>query len=126
MFRILMPLLLISSAAQADDWRRIESAPKDGTVIEIQNSFGIRPWYGLFKWDNKMPITTYACNGEPSTCSVVSVKTQNIPYSWVQVNESGTALDMADIDYLRWRPYHRHGAYVDPIMDLQTIPGYWQ
>ena len=33
-------------------WKPIESAPKDGTIVEIRCKYGIDPWYGEFKWSN--------------------------------------------------------------------------
>jgi hypothetical protein len=32
-------------------FRTIDSAPRDGTVIELQINAGFRPWYGLHRWD---------------------------------------------------------------------------
>lgn len=32
------------------NWKDITSAPRDGTPIELENCFGIRPTYSLCKW----------------------------------------------------------------------------
>lgn len=32
------------------DWQPISSAPKDGTAIELENSFGEYVWYAVCKW----------------------------------------------------------------------------
>lgn len=33
-----------------EPWRAMDSAPRDGTVIEIRCSWGYEPWYGNFRW----------------------------------------------------------------------------
>ncbi len=32
-------------------FQSMESAPRDGTFIEICCQYGVAPWYGVFKWD---------------------------------------------------------------------------
>jgi hypothetical protein len=36
-------------------WRSMSEAPRDGTVIEIENNYGIKPWYGLFYYTDTAP-----------------------------------------------------------------------
>lgn len=33
------------------DWQTMETAPRDGTVVEIKNSYGLLPTFGLFRWE---------------------------------------------------------------------------
>jgi hypothetical protein len=32
-------------------WQGMSTAPRDGTIIEIECRYGIEPWRGLFRWE---------------------------------------------------------------------------
>jgi hypothetical protein len=38
-------------AVAPDGWSKMDTAPRDGTVIEIKNCYGLLPTYGLHRWD---------------------------------------------------------------------------
>ena len=49
-----MGTTVIRSENTQASWRSIQSAPKDGTIIEIQLNLGfesLEPWSGAFFWD---------------------------------------------------------------------------
>ena len=78
-------------------YRTMESAPRDGTIVEIMNDYGYRPTYALGQWDGN------AWRKYPDSSS-----------SWI--SES----------YLTWKPYHGDPAsYVDPTGGLQHTYRYW-
>lgn len=82
-----------------DEWQRIESAPRDGTPIELKNDYGIAPWYGLFKW-----VTDRG---------------------WVDANND--SIGCGDGPWLSWRTYEDDPAsYVDPTGGFQESTEYWR
>lgn len=34
-----------------NDWQNMKTAPRDGTVVEIKNAYGLMPTYGRGKFD---------------------------------------------------------------------------
>lgn len=42
--------------ADSGGWQSMDTAPKDGSIIEIMNTYGLVPWYGLFKWSKVQNI----------------------------------------------------------------------
>lgn len=54
-----MPALALAaqpSCTPDGPWQSMDTAPKNGVVIEIMNTYGIAPWYGLFKWSATQQI----------------------------------------------------------------------
>lgn len=39
-----------SNAASNGGWKRMASAPRDGTTVEMLETYGVAPWYGIFRW----------------------------------------------------------------------------
>lgn len=79
-------------------WNNIADAPRDGTVIETQNNYGVAPTFHLRKW--------VAGSG------------------WVDPADerSGTI----DGPHLSWRPYAGAiDAYCDPTGGAQMTRNYW-
>lgn len=85
------------------DWKPIHEAPRDGTVIEVLETYGIAPWYGLYKW--------VKLDGNPS------------PGHWMSAEElnKGVIEDAC----LFWRPYSKSGTYKDPTNGAQNGVAYW-
>lgn len=85
-------------AALSSQWKPLSTAPHDGTVVEILNTYGIAPTYGLFKYDAKL--------------------------HWIQVDVKDRGL--SDGNCMYWRSYA--GAidkYVDPTGGKQNSVAYW-
>lgn len=81
------------------NWKDITSAPRDGTPIELENCYGIRPTYSLCKW----------IQGQ----------------GWIHVNDE--CHGVGDGPWLRWREYKGDpSAYVDPTNGAQETMSYWQ
>ncbi len=57
---VAVPAMIVSVAAGygvralLDDngWQSMASAPRDGTVIEIRNDYGVMSSYGLYRWSS--------------------------------------------------------------------------
>lgn len=78
-------------------WKPISQAPRDGTVVEIQNNWGVAPWFGLFKFEDD---------------------------EWISATEAGAGV--SDGTHLSWRPYDGDPAeYLDPTAGRQEDPEYW-
>jgi hypothetical protein len=78
----------------------MQSAPRDGTVIELVCIYGIAPWYMSARWNGRR--WEDACD----------------PTRGVRGDET-----------LRWRPRPHAGdpaSYVDPTNGAQNSQDYWQ
>ena len=88
--RIVKLLGLCSSAVSEKPWLNIATAPHDGTIIELQCTYGITPYSGHYYWakpDNK--LTRRAC--------------------WIEADRVDNLTVGIDLDYvhdhqLHWRP----------------------
>lgn len=79
-------------------WNNITAAPRDGTVIEIQNNWGIAPTYGLYKW----------AQGR----------------GWVDAADD--CRGVGDGDHLSWRKHGGSvDGYRDPTGGAQDTQEYW-
>jgi hypothetical protein len=79
-------------------WNNIVEAPRDGTVIEIQNNWGIAPTYSICKWVDGRGWQDAAdeCRG------------------------------VGDGAHLSWRPYEGQTSdYRDPTGGAQNSQEYW-
>lgn len=82
-------------------WLPIESAPRDGTVIEIQNNWGVAPWFRLHRWVDQR--------------------------GWVDADDDSRSLGSEDGLHLSWRPYTKTDRpYVDPTGGASRTVGYWR
>lgn len=81
------------------DWRSIDTVPRDGTLVELRNNYGVLPTYSLCRWmDGRWK------NAHPA--------------------QGGGPIDGA---YLQWRPYDGDLAnYVDPTGGVQWNAAYWR
>jgi hypothetical protein len=85
-------------------WRAMSSAPRDGRIIELRNTYGAAPWYGLHRW---MPIY------EGGECA------------WVSVNDP--QLSACEKESLSWRHFPGDSSrYVDPTRGAQDSSEYWR
>ena len=105
---LIIPSVLIASESRCisiaasgyGGWQSIKSAPRDGTTIEMLETYGVAPWYGLFRWG-----TQYGQSG------------------WWQINRRG--FSVMENECLFWRPYKSGKAYVDPTGGAQESMAYW-
>lgn len=93
-------------------WQPIETAPRDGTVIEIKNIYGVAPWYGLYQWtDELVPLRSKKMLRRESP-------------TWMSIDRQTS---LGDESHLYWRPYNGDPQqYVDPTNGVQTESAYWR
>ena len=78
-------------------WNNIQDAPRDGTVIEIQNNYGIAPTWNICRWER---------NG------------------WQNANDPNSGV--GDGPWLSWKPYAGEVSdYRDPTNGQQETNDYW-
>jgi hypothetical protein len=88
-------------------WLTMESAPRDGTIVEVRCTYGVAPWYGLYRWTNT--------NSPAAECG----------YEWTKATDSN--MSVLDESCLMWRPYQGDvAAYVDPTGGAQDSGAYWR
>ena len=88
------------------------SAPRDGTVVEMMETYGTAPWYGRFRWTKDHTVTD--AGGKMMHFQATE--------SWVNVDEPGYVVGE---EYLLWRPYTGTGKYIDPTNGAQKSVAYW-
>jgi hypothetical protein len=104
-----------SATNQGDGWQPIAAAPHDGTIIEVRNTYGVAPWFGLFRWTDKMSFR----DQDGKTREMIG------PPRWAQVGQDQSSFDESK-DFT-WRPYSGStSAYVDPTGGAQDSPAYWR
>lgn len=100
---------------QGQDWRPISSAPHDGTVIEVRCTYGVAPWYGIYRWTDTRKLRDQ--NGQES-------EWKSEP-SWVKVSDESSGF--IEDSTFTWRPYSgRVSSYVDPTGGAQNSAAYWR
>lgn len=103
--------------ADGAGWQPICLAPRNGTVIEIRNSYGVAPWYGLFRW------TTDGFSSSPGGL----VRATLARAEWVRVDGEHPGSMVTDGPHLTWRPYTGDiSGYADPTGGLQDDMAYWR
>jgi len=102
--------------ASEDKWQPMWKAPRDGTVIEMRNSYGVMPWYGLFKWTDMI-----ASANDPTLHKIDQPR-------WASVTQQGMSQGEESEQHLTWRPAPTTAprAYVDPTGGAQETPEYWR
>lgn len=94
-------------------WQSMDSAPRDGTWVELKCTYGVAPWYCIARWTDEG--LAHGVNGL-------------VPYKkdkpeWVKRDGGGPASESS----LFWRPYEGDvEAYSDPTGGLQNSPAYWR
>lgn len=106
-----------SAGSPEGGWRSMDSAPRDGTVVELRCTYGVAPWYDLFKWTaENAPIiqdgVTYNFRDDQAP-------------RWKKAQNLQSSVD--DGPYLSWRPYNGDAAsYTDPTGGAQNDMAYWR
>lgn len=81
------------------DWLPWQTAPRDGTPIEIRCTYGVAPWYGVYQF----------VNGE-----------------WIKFNDQRSGLMDGGVS-CTWRPLQvAPENYVDPTGGAQKTAAYWR
>jgi hypothetical protein len=116
-------------------WQSMDSAPRDGTIIEIQNNYGAAPWYGIYHYGGKVSVES--CPSETIATAAGTLSVTHWPCenptiyqidagdSWVSENQIGSTLSPSDESRFKWRPYRAAGNYVDQTQGAQQTTGYW-
>ena len=121
---LLLAFISVSASAQQCDsiaaasyggWQPVKTAPRDGTTVEMMETYGVAPWYGLFKWIRRETEIK-------STDGKVYHFKDKEP-SWVSLEDPNKGV--VEDSCLFWRPYKRVGTYVDPTGGAQKSVAYW-
>lgn len=113
------------SASINGDWKRIATAPRDGTKVEILQTYGVAPWYDLFYWRKKgtkyVQTVHYSIDGKSAgDRQETFVETKG---SWASADRPGHSV--IESSCLFWRPYKGPDEYVDPTGGAQNSVAYW-
>lgn len=97
-----------------DGWRPMETAPRDGTYVELKCTYGIAPWYCIARWTDE--DVAYGQDGQMHPF-------KDTRLSWRKPDGGGPT----DEQFLQWRPYTQDVAsYTDPTGGTQNDPAYWR
>lgn len=97
------------------EWRPMATAPRDGTPIEVRCTYGVAPWYGLYRWIKTPGVQVCRPGG------------QSFPQEgrWAGVHDEGRSFD--EDNSFSWRPYAGNSVtYVDPTGGAQNTDSYWR
>lgn len=112
--------LAAGAAAQKSEkdmttWRSMDSAPRDGSWVELKCTYGVAPWYCVARWTNES--TALDC----STGDRISFTARE--HSWQKPDGGGPSSE----SHLHWRPYAGTVEnYVDPTGGAQNNMAYWR
>jgi hypothetical protein len=115
-------------------WRSMRDAPRDGTLIEIKNIFGVVPTYSLAKWTDKDVARGTVDYIHPGTSAALTVNLDGSPVEtdsvtmdepeWKRVPDGGGYIEET---HLLWRWYGGTvESYLDPTAGVQNRPEYWR
>lgn len=100
---------------QSQGWLPISQAPRDGTIIEVRCTYGVAPWYGLYRWTSN----TKFIGQDGKLFDVVMAP------RWAKVGDDSSGFTEGPT--FTWRPYTRDpSAYSDPTGGLQNSAAYWR
>lgn len=86
-----------SHISMSDGWKTMASAPRDGTVVELAETYGVAPWYGIYKFKDK---------------------------GWQKTSDPNSGV--SEDNCLFWRPYKGDASkYKDPTGGKQQSVKYW-
>jgi hypothetical protein len=97
-----------------DGWCSMDTAPRDGTWVELMCTYGVAPWYCIARWADEQ-----VASGPDGSIT----KFKSSRPSWV-TPEGGGPFDEGS---LHWRPYAGNVAsYRDPTGGMQNDMAYWR
>lgn len=98
------------------DWISMNTALRDGTIIEIRNNYGVAPSYGIYRWTNETKCI--------SNNGISKFKDDKFSWQNAQPDQSGSPFDETS---LTWRPYNGTVEdYRDPTEGMQNDMAYWR
>lgn len=130
------PTRMVACNVHPPGWNWMSQAPKDGTVIEIRNGFGLLPTYSIarwasigrneFAWVDATPIPP--CKDPPGE-KIKDKDGQVIGMSFSTGCQGTTFYDAAAGAGLAWRPYtgkvedyHAHNPTMDDWRRAMHLP----
>ena len=97
-----------------DGWRSMDTAPRDGTWVELKNTYGVAPWYCIARWTDEG--ISHGPNGE-------KYPFKSDKKSWQKPEGGGPCSESS----LHWRSYAGEVAsYTDPTGGMQNDMAYWR
>lgn len=85
------------AASYTGGWKPISTTPRDGSPVELLETYGVAPWYGLFRWNGR---------------------------GWEKVGDPH--MGVSEDECLFWRPFEgEKEKYVDPTGGAQDTVDYW-
>lgn len=97
-----------------DSWRSMDSAPHDGTWVELKCTYGVAPWYCVARWTDEGLAYGRGREKHPYKADKPS---------WQKPEGGGPFSE----GLLFWRPYTGEiTSYVDPTGGLQNDAAYWR
>lgn len=105
--------------ADGGGWLPMQTAPRDGTPVELRNSYGVAPHYGLYKWTEESRFIN------SDSGSRTGVRLTPGECRWNHCN--GSPCYPSSEAYLLWRPYKgTQDAYIDPTNGAMNDGAYWR
>lgn len=99
------------------EWKSMDTAPRDGTIVELKCTRGVAPWYGIFQYTNKYTLVPFG-----TTELMTFTDTES---SWRGVPDASRGI--ASESSFQWREYQGDPCeYRDPTNGFQEDPRYWR
>ena len=96
-------------------WQHMSAAPRNGTVIEVIQTWGIAPTYGLVRFPQKGSVFEQFNRGKSAVEDLTWEDVSNPTQGYTNLGNC-----------LRWRPYKGDPkTYVDPTGGAQNTTAYW-
>lgn len=107
-------------------WRPISTAPRDGTIIETRDDYGVMPSYALDRWQTTMSMQMCTMNGSNLSCRTVEMPVwKGGAFINIAPKEAQGSYITPQLKHFVWRPFHgdpKH--YVDPTNGADWKSGY--
>lgn len=118
-----MDSMRLKGSMLASGWRDMDTAPRDGTVVELVCLYGVAPWYRLHQWTRKYSVRSIRCLSDGTQVDEGMHEGEGEP-AWRGVPDSSRSVD--NERYLLWRPTAQTGeTYRDPTGGAQDSSDYW-
>jgi hypothetical protein len=115
------------AAASNGGWQPVSTAPRDGTVVEMLETYGVAPWYGIFKWTKTQttggPTGSRTCDGSPSPYEQLDQYWKAHPW---QARYYGTSYipDWFHFNQ-RWAEWTSKHCHADPVRTFEMSSPEW-